>query len=154
MEEIKGTWVPSLGWEDPLGEEMATHSNILVWKTPWTKEPGGLQSMQLRGVGHDWSHMHALMEALKNCRYLALLPWLESDSSNSVALVGEEWTKKGFVLRSLQVALNPCPNDHIQKTTGKTLHCGPEDCGQVVIHLWVPCDGSMACQLPPLSRRI
>ena len=34
MEEIKGTRVPSLGWEGPLGEEMATHSNILVWKIP------------------------------------------------------------------------------------------------------------------------
>ena len=38
------TWVQSLGWEDPLEEEMATHSNILAWKIPWTEEPGGLQS--------------------------------------------------------------------------------------------------------------
>ena len=53
MEEIKGTRVPSLGWEDPLEEEMATHSNILVWKIPRTKEPGGLQSMRLKRVGHE-----------------------------------------------------------------------------------------------------
>ena len=39
------TWVQSLGWEDPLEEETATHSNILTWKIPWTEEPGGLQSM-------------------------------------------------------------------------------------------------------------
>ena len=45
MEEIKGTQFPSLGWEDLLGEEMATHSNILVWKIPWIEDPGGLQSM-------------------------------------------------------------------------------------------------------------
>ena len=37
-------WVQSLGWEDPLEEEMATHSSILVWEILWTEEPGGLQS--------------------------------------------------------------------------------------------------------------
>ena len=45
--------VPSLGWEDPLEKEMATHSNILVWEIPWTEEPGGLQSMGSEGVGHN-----------------------------------------------------------------------------------------------------
>ena len=35
------TWVRSLGWEDPLEETMATHSSILVWRIPWTEEPGG-----------------------------------------------------------------------------------------------------------------
>ena len=38
------TWVRSLGWEDPLEKEMATHSSILAWRIPWTEEPGGLQS--------------------------------------------------------------------------------------------------------------
>ena len=48
MEEIQETWVRSLGQEDPLGEEMATHSSILAWEIPWTEEPGGLQSMGLQ----------------------------------------------------------------------------------------------------------
>ena len=39
------TNIPSLGWEDPLKEEMATHASILAWGIPWTEEPGGLQSM-------------------------------------------------------------------------------------------------------------
>ena len=39
--------VQTLGWEDPLEEEMATHSSILAWKTPWTEKPGGLQSMEV-----------------------------------------------------------------------------------------------------------
>ena len=39
------TWVQSLGWEDPLKKEMATHSSILAWRSPWTEEPGGPQSM-------------------------------------------------------------------------------------------------------------
>ena len=47
------TWVQSLGWEDPLEKEMATHSNILAWRIPWMEEPGGLQSTGLQRVGHD-----------------------------------------------------------------------------------------------------
>ena len=47
------TWVRSLGQEDPLEEEMATHSSILAWKIPWTEEPGRLQSMGSQRVGHD-----------------------------------------------------------------------------------------------------
>ena len=39
------TWASSLGWEDPLEKEMATHFSILAWTIPWTEEPGGLQSM-------------------------------------------------------------------------------------------------------------
>ena len=42
----QGTWVQSLGQEDPLEKEMATHSSIFAWKIPWTKEPGGLQSVR------------------------------------------------------------------------------------------------------------
>ena len=45
------TWVRSLGQEDPLEKEMATHSSILAWKIPWTEEPGRLQSMGLQKVG-------------------------------------------------------------------------------------------------------
>ena len=41
------------GREDPLEEEMATHSSILAWRIPWTEEPGGLQSIALQRVGHD-----------------------------------------------------------------------------------------------------
>ena len=47
------TWVQSLGWEDPLEEGTATHSNILAWRIPWTEEPGGPQSIGLQRVGHN-----------------------------------------------------------------------------------------------------
>ena len=53
---MQETWVRSLGWEDPLEKEMATHSNILAWKIPGTVEPGGLPSMELHRVGHDYGH--------------------------------------------------------------------------------------------------
>ena len=46
------TWVPSLGWEDPLEEDMATHSSILARRIPWT-EPDRLQSLGSQRVGHD-----------------------------------------------------------------------------------------------------
>ena len=47
------TWVQSLGWEDLLEKEMATHSIILAWRIPWKEEPDELQSMGLQRVGHD-----------------------------------------------------------------------------------------------------
>ena len=50
---MQETQVRSLGWEDPLEKEMATHSNTLAWKIPWTEEPGSLQSMGLQRVRHD-----------------------------------------------------------------------------------------------------
>ena len=50
---MQETRVQSLGKEDPLEKEMATHSSILAWKIPWMEEPGRLQSMGSQGVGHD-----------------------------------------------------------------------------------------------------
>jgi len=47
------TWVRSLGQEDPLEKEMATHSSILAWRIPWTEEPGGIQSTGSQKVRHD-----------------------------------------------------------------------------------------------------
>ena len=47
------TGVRSLGWEDPLEKEMATHSSTIAWKIPWMEEPGRLQSMGSQRVGHD-----------------------------------------------------------------------------------------------------
>ena len=47
------TGVQSLGWEDPLEKEVAIHSSTIVWKIPWTEEPGRLQSMGLQRVRHD-----------------------------------------------------------------------------------------------------
>ena len=51
MQEAQEMWVRSLGREDPLKKEMATHSSILAWRIPWTEEPGGLQSMGSQRVG-------------------------------------------------------------------------------------------------------
>ena len=50
---MQETRVRSLGWEDPLGKEMATHSSVLAWRIPWMEEPGGLQTTGSQRVGHD-----------------------------------------------------------------------------------------------------
>ena len=52
MQETQETWVPSLGHEEPLEKEMATHPNTLAWETPWTEEPGGLQPTGSQRVRH------------------------------------------------------------------------------------------------------
>ena len=53
MPAMQETWVQSLGWEDPLEKGMATHSNILAWRIPWTEERGRLQYIGLQSLGHD-----------------------------------------------------------------------------------------------------
>ena len=53
LSAMRETWVRSLGQENPLEKEMATHSSILAWRIPWTEEPGGLQSTGSPRVGHD-----------------------------------------------------------------------------------------------------
>ena len=49
---VQETQVQSLGWEDPVEKEVAPHSSILAWETPWTEETGGLQSMGSQRIGH------------------------------------------------------------------------------------------------------
>jgi len=53
MQETEEKVVPSLGWEDPLEEGIATHSSILAWRIPWAEEPGRLQSMGSQRVKQD-----------------------------------------------------------------------------------------------------
>ena len=59
---IREIWVQSLGWEDPLEKEMATHSSILAWKIPWMEEPSRLQSMGLQRVSTT-ERLHSLTKA-------------------------------------------------------------------------------------------
>ena len=68
MQKTKQTQVWFLGWEDPLEEEMATHSSILAWEIPWTEESGRVQSMGSQRVGHDrgtntHTHTHTRRQA-------------------------------------------------------------------------------------------
>ena len=61
MQETQETQVQSLGWEDPLEEGIATHSNILTWRIPWTEMPGRLQSTGSHRVRHNEATWHTLV---------------------------------------------------------------------------------------------
>ena len=65
------TWVWSLGREDPLEKEMATHSSTLAWRIPWREEPGRLQSMGSQRDGHDWAtSLQSLVNPLHCVTYI------------------------------------------------------------------------------------
>ena len=61
MKETQDMWVPFQGQKDSLEEEMATHSNILAWRIPWTEEPGGLHIVH--GVKKSWIRHHTHMKS-------------------------------------------------------------------------------------------
>ena len=74
---MQETWVPSLDQEDPLEREMATHSNVLAWRIPWTEEPDGLQSMESQRVRQDWvtnTHTHTHTHTHTEQLWIKLLP--------------------------------------------------------------------------------
>ena len=64
-------WILSLDREDPLEEGMATHSNILAWRIPWTEVPGGLHSVGLQSVGHNWSNLTGVHACLIVCSLMS-----------------------------------------------------------------------------------
>ena len=66
---MRENWVQSLGQEDPLEKEMATHSSTLAWKILWMEKPGGLQSMGLQRVRHDFTFTFILITV----RYLLIV---------------------------------------------------------------------------------
>ena len=61
VQEVQKMRVWSLSQEDPLEEDMATHSNILAWRISWTEKPGRLQTLGLQRVGHNWSNLTCIM---------------------------------------------------------------------------------------------
>ena len=102
MQEMWETGDRSLGWEDPLEEEMATHSSILAWEIPGTEEPGGFQFMGSQRAGHNWAHRHRagwikawnLAPALWLNKYLSWSSsrsWPSSPSSNPLGACKFLW---------------------------------------------------------------
>ena len=99
------TWVRFLGWEDPLEVGVATHSSILAWKSLWTEEPSGLQSMGSQRVGHNLATKHSTANA-GDTRELGLSlgeedPLEEGMATHSRFLPGESpWTEEPGGLQS------------------------------------------------------
>ena len=84
---MQEAWVWSLGREDPLEKEMASHPKILAWRIPWTKEPGGLQSMESQRVGHDWAtntFFSFMLDYLGRCNLILWIPKSERSLSTAV----------------------------------------------------------------------
>ena len=67
---MQETCVQTLSQEDPLEKGMATHSNLLAWRIPWTEEPDGLQSMRSQRVGHDWATNTQLLQNTGNILHI------------------------------------------------------------------------------------
>ena len=115
MQETQETLVRSPDGEDPLEEEMATHSNILAWRIPWTEEPGGLQSKRSPRVRHSWAHRlvrltnHSWVSALLVCQAATLC----SDHAHALEAPGESMTvsvQKGPLDESLALELTSEPD--------------------------------------------
>ena len=80
VQETQEAWVWSLGWEDPLEEEMATHSSVLAWRIPWTQKPGGLYSPWGHRVRHDSARTHHAPSILRNKKWQMKLKFLPENS--------------------------------------------------------------------------
>ena len=89
------TW--SLGWEDLLEEEMSTHYRILAGESPWTEDPGGLQSVGLQRVGHDWT---AKYEKETPSEHANVKPSFSKVSNPSQ--IGDKWTQGVTELKWVQ----------------------------------------------------
>jgi hypothetical protein len=79
MQEPQETQVQSLGWKDPLGEKMATHSSILAWRVLWAEEPCGLQSMGSQRVRHNWvtnSFISHVCVCIHICMYVCVCTYV------------------------------------------------------------------------------
>ena len=116
------TWLWSLGQEDPLEKEMATHSSILAWRIPWMEEPGRLQSMGSQRVGHDW----VTSLSLSKLGLYQPLPWFSDELSSAqvtlwiliypqlktspVMLLGRHWLQKDTQCSYLLQEINPSPD--------------------------------------------
>ena len=138
MQETQEMLVWSLGWEDPLEEEMAIHSSILAWKIPWTDEPGGLQSMGPQRVGYNWGTLEGngsplQYSCLENPRdggawWAAVygvtqsrtrLKWLSSSSSfynnNKKKYFCVQWTKASIdIINKFDLSSNPHSQINLQ----------------------------------------
>ena len=101
MQETQETRVLSLGWEDPLEEEMATHSSIVAWKISWREEPGCLQSMGSQRVRHAWTCPHRTAVLSWSCTEQQEL-WI----INVYQSLGFFWERIGVFLKGEILEMN------------------------------------------------
>ena len=129
------TWVWSLGQEDPLEKEMATHSSILAWEIPQTEEPGGLQSMGSQRIRHDWAtkqqqHLRTWLTIQKSISPKRC--WMNPGNAHEIRMKAGVWAPQrvmqGFMLLTCspllgQAELYPEVNASLQD--GETHQASP-----------------------------
>ena len=103
---MQETWVQSLLWEDSLEKEMATHSNILAWRIPWTEEPGRLQCMGSQRGGHNLATEYPRMHALSNVWRPTQCPALSRCLINTLTNL---WMNKAYSSQDVSLAIPPLP---------------------------------------------
>ena len=124
-----------MGKNDPLEEGMATHSNILAWRIPWTEEHGGLQSIELQWVGHDWNNLaHTHTCFIKPTCKGKNSGYFFSDATGKERkftdftwfyfLYSLKWTRWGYSLRVRRLRVNLRAWERPGKDTVACLHCG------------------------------
>ena len=92
---IQETRFQSLGWEDSLQKEMATHSSILTWRIPWIEGPGGLLSMGPQRAGHDWVYFMATRTSMRKTGWTV---WFFSGDSLHIAVRLGGWILEAEVV--------------------------------------------------------
>ena len=98
---VQETRVQSLVRDDPVEKGMATHSSVLAWRTPWTVEPGGLQSMGLQRVGHDWgTHIPFNKQGVRTSNK-------NEDHLKNQQLGFKGWTASIFPYNRLKIKMTP-----------------------------------------------
>ena len=139
---MQETRVRSLSWEDPLEKEMATHCSILAWKISWTEESGGLQSMGLQRVGHDWVTNTYLLTYL----YVSIFPG--GSVGKKICLQGKRpgfdpWVVKIAWRRKWQpIPVLPCLKISMNRRAGSLQSMGSQrvrhDCVTNLLSLSLP----------------
>ena len=129
MKETQEMWVWSLDWEDPLEEEMATHSNILAWEIPWTEEPVRLQSTGSQRVGHNWVHT-TTTKVFQILFSVVLEKILASSWITIYSTCTKGWTSKQCPLR---IELGIKGWTIFSRPRTRTTHC----CRGGGVHVWV-----------------
>ena len=112
---MQETWVQFLGQEDPHEHGMATHSNVLDWRIPWTEEFGGLQSMESQRVWHNWVisiHTHCLREPISIVQCLSFTSFIWFSLFSRLPLfvleeyLGNPKTDSNHIIMCLQISEN------------------------------------------------
>ena len=149
-----------LSQEDPLEEEMATHSSILAWKIPRTKEPSGVQSMGLQRVGHDWATEHTHNSILSKWQAHNKHPfnkwrndWIPSRLTRSFLKRIPGMGLLSWVMRRFK-PVSDCPPSLSPPELKAQLKTNTHSWGPTLIHLWAEFGLPDAGFWNPLSRSL